>query len=283
MAQKYISSLRYFAIYFGFVSLVFMILLYTLMNDKLTVNHLLSAISLTIGLVSFAIIISNEKSEYEKDFPVLESDDRIRPFLKLIYNPIAFTKTFNPQANYKAEIFAVIFLLLLFNFLNLFFTLNTVDYSSIDSNYEANVGGLIKQVYSMNILMSQVGGLFFQAVIVYTLGVFLDSRISFNEYLKCIGLSYVGFLLSGLILLIYNICTMGHFDSLDELTQTMSSSYTRIVIGKLGEYWSLGVLGLLIYNSCKGKLNAFWSIFNAFFPSIMILFSSILFNQLFSK
>lgn len=188
-----------------------------------------------------------------------------------------------PTKSYRGEFLSIIGLLLLFNYFNFYYSLGKIDYSKINELYAADFAMLFKQVSAVNIFLSQVGGLFFQTVLVFLLGMVLDTEISFGAYMKCVGLSYVGYLIAATILFLYNLFTMEQLYSLNDFNTIMTSSFFRVAIGKMGEFWSLTILSLLIFKCANGRVAIYWSIFNAFFPSVLILLSGIAFNLVFVK
>lgn len=166
----------------------------------------------------------------------------------------------------------------LLGIINLQHVLSFVDFSETNREMNADLGSISFITGSLSIIISQVGGWFLQIILVYLLAVILDTDNTFSFYVKIVGLAYVGFFLSSLILLGFNLFSFTESVNFKNFYDSMSSSNIRIIIGKIGEFWTLCLIAyfIIIQDGVKPK-NA---LAISFLPNILLMSSFLLFEYL---
>lgn len=274
----------HFFTFFIFISILFYVISIFFPNNSLIDFQLISVISQTVGLLSFLFLfqsnlITDNFSEIESPNATTRISELF--FRVLLFNTQVFIRKVNSKNNFYIEITIILVLLVTLNLINLDFTLSKIDFSELDKQASSNSYNISKVIFSLNIFLGQIGGLFFQSVIVYLLGMILETKISYNKYFKYISLSYIGFVGSAFVLLLFNYFYLDNYDSLESFGKEMQGSFVRIFIGKLGEYWSLLVLSILIYKAGNEEITFSKSLINTVFPNMVIMSSNLLFNFLF--
>lgn len=119
------------------------------------------------------------------------------------------------------------------------------------------------------VVIAQIGGWFFQAVLIFILAELLGAKKPFSLYLKILGVSYIGFLISSTIGFLYNVTTIKEGINISELQSIVYGGMEHIILGKYGEYLTLSIAAYLIYLS--DDLSEKKSLAISVTPSVIVL------------
>lgn len=128
---------------------------------------------------------------------------------------------------------------------------------------------IFRYVPIATVIIAQVGGWFFQTVLIFILAELLGASKPFSYYLKILGFSYIGFLISSTIGFLYNVFAIKKEISISELQSIIYGSMEHIILGKYGEYLTLSIAAYLIYLS--DNLSEKKSLTISIIPSIIVL------------
>ena len=222
--------------------------------------------------------ISFKSSHKNTQIPEQKSGSFFDLIAEIIFIPYSFIK----HRLYDRKIIWVIILILsvmvLSNIYNLEIVLSKVDLSDITE--EVNFDVLSVSFYSgiFGIIFAQIGGWFFQTILIYLFLIFIGKSPSFNFYLKGTGIAYVGFMLSSLTVMLYNMLFLGNFDNMDDFTRYMNNSYLYILLGKAGELWTSILISRVIY--LKESVTPYMSLLASFLPNLLLLASILFFRSM---
>ncbi|GJQ06640.1 hypothetical protein CAPN010_07980 [Capnocytophaga cynodegmi] len=128
---------------------------------------------------------------------------------------------------------------------------------------------IFRYVPIATVVIAQIGGWFLQAVLIFILAELLGASKPFSYYLKILGFSYIGFLISSIIGFIYNLSVIERGISVSKLQSIVYGRMEHIILGKYGEYLTLSIAAYLIYLS--DNLSEKKSLTISIIPSIVVL------------
>lgn len=182
---------------------------------------------------------------------------------------------FNNQLNakgYKGVIMWILSLTLLFGITNVFLLTGKI-YVDPDSRYiidSVNIASVL------SLVLTQIGGWFFQSVLTYMLAHILGSKRSFDDYLVIVGISYTGYMLLSIFTFLLNYFYVPDGISTIDFGDFIKDSVIHSVSGKAGEYWVLTLVAIGIAKT--ENFNPIKAILIASIPNFGLLF----FKELYS-
>jgi len=145
------------------------------------------------------------------------------------------------------------------------------------TDIDENQRSLLSTIFFSTLGITQFGGWFFQAVLIYMVSVVMGGSKPFGFYLKIMGISYIGFMLLAIFTLILNYYYIPDHVSLADFNHLIKYSPVYIIVGKSGEFLVLAMMGAAISN--YEKFIPVKALLIGCIPSIMLL----VFNGLFDK
>jgi len=222
-------------------SLTYLILLYVFGYNNF---HILSIISLTFSLSLICIVSYFDKKNIQKN--------QKKYFLKLSYKLLS-----------NHIIVSIIVINAIINVVNIIYISNII---SFDAEEQKSMFQILPVI---TVLIAQIGGWFFQSILIFILAELLGTEKKYNLYLKIIGFAYIGFFLSSTIGFSYNVIILKQNITIEELKFIVNDSPIHIILGKLGEYITLAIASFLIY--INDKFSEEKSLIIVTLPSILIL------------
>lgn len=186
----------------------------------------------------------------------------------LVKNQIEFTRVNDPSSLNLRIVFFILMGIVCVNIVSLYIVTNSISFDS--GNLPASIKDFFVYFGSSSIVAFQLGGFILQGFLLYFLLIIINTKLPFSNYLRILGISYIGFLLGALLILVYNIAISANFNSISSFKNFYSNSYYHIIVGKISEFWTLLMLSSFIYQN--EKLDFGPSVFIAFFPNIFLMF-----------
>lgn len=128
---------------------------------------------------------------------------------------------------------------------------------------------IFRYVPIATVVIAQIGGWFLQAVLIFILAELLGASKPFSYYLKILGFSYIGFLISSMLGFFYNVFVIEKGINISELQSIVYGGMVHILLGKYGEYLTLSITAYLIYLS--DNLSEKKSLTISIIPSVVVL------------
>lgn len=191
-----------------------------------------------------------------------------------ILNPISAVKNVN-LINFKYP-FAIVFLNVIVGVAGLFLIDQKLDYSQLKEKTGFDFGQIITTIGFLNILIAQLGGFFFQSVLIYMLAYILNCKYEFNFYLKLVGISYMGFLIASAVTVLINVFYIPSGLIATDLKILIEESLAHRILSKIGEFVVLALISFGIFY--HERFSILKSPLVALLPSFLLL----MFNQLFN-
>ncbi len=135
---------------------------------------------------------------------------------------------------------------------------------------------IVTNISLLSMVITQIGGWFLQACLVYMFSFIIGGDGSFNKYLMIVGIGYTGFMILSYILIGVNIIIFPNEIGLNEFNETTANSSIHMILGKAGEYYTLTLIAAGVYN-----LERRFSLFKCTIISVAPSFLLLLFKQLF--
>lgn len=241
-------------------------------------------ISELLTLIAGLLLFNNKNSRYDMIDQPDESDMEQPSFFDslagLLFIPLKTITGLDVRVQQFSLLIATIVVgNAILGIFNLQHILSFVNFSEVNQETSVNIGNISLVTGSLSIIISQIGGWFLQVILVYLLAVLLDTKNNFSFYAKIVGFAYVGFFLSSLVLLIYNLFSFSEMLPMEAFYETMQNSNLRIIIGKAGEFWTLCLIAYFIV--AKDQVKPTNALVIAFVPNILLMSSFLFFKYLF--
>lgn len=239
-----------FLIYFFIMS--GLLICFMIVFDNAKYIHIYSLFSITISIL-ISRFVSIDQSV------ITNKSDNIK---------IGF---FEELSNKKSIAFIIVSVNLLLCIFSLIMLSNKIDFAKATQNSGTDVKKLFLTSNIISIIIVQFGGWFLQSVLLYFTSILFDLEIGFSKILNLTGIAYVGFLLSTIILYIYNYFVFTEGVPVDEFKEIALSNIISPTVGKLGEYVTLSLVAFFIFNLKANHLNTFKTIVLTAIPSFVLL------------
>lgn len=255
-----VKARLYYSFYFVFISIVFILLIWNFGTKEV---HLISITSIILTSTLYVLADKNI---------IVDKVKKLHSFS--LFNLI---KIYNRRGGFKFAIFIVIGSVIV-GIISIHFLTKKLNLGGeiLPNNIDLKKTILITN--SLGVIASQLGGWFFQSILLYMIVYILDGENSFKNYLTIVGLSYISFLLSSIISLYYNYFFMPYFNSLFDFKNAMENNFFLNILGKISEYLSLTLIAFGIYITENFSLSK--SLIISFLPSTFLLLLKIIFEYL---
>lgn len=232
----------------------------------LGVDHLnnISAGALLLAGASFFLLFN----EPTKNLTTTDGDIKLS-VINSIFRPFAVARSANAKSLGRLSI-----IILSLNFLMGVVALFLIT-SKISSTQ--SLVSTINTVGVLTLVVTQLGGWFFQSCLIYMLAFILDAKAVFEKYLSVVGVGYVGFLILTCLNIGLNEIYIPENISAEEFNSLLSVSLAHGIIGKTGEYWALTVIAATIY-CLEDEFTLKKSIFVTVVPSFLLISLKIAFG-----
>jgi len=254
------------------------------MKNKLLLCLLTLILLLTVGLIFFentsthlisAGVIIATLSAFFLLSDSIEEDEASEEWMHSIFFPLNVDLRHKETMYYA---FAVVILSAVVGIVNLFFFMDKVDFSSVQSDF--NIKRTILFSNTISVVLVQIGGFFLQAFLTTILINIVGGTSTFENVLKITGLSYFGFLLSAMISFLYNFFALPDSLMLEDLQNAMTGNFELKLIGKSFEYYSLL---LLTYGIVKlENFSVRKALFIAFTPGLLLMIMKLIYQYIFN-
>jgi len=157
-----------------------------------------------------------------------------------------------------------------------YFISSRIDFEMANNHNNIDFRSIFLFGNSFGVLISQVGGWIFQAYLVFLFSTFLGGQGNIYHYINLVGFAYLGFLLSALVSILYNVIIFEtSIIKIENLAEFFNSSYFHLISGKVGEFIVLSIIcvGIMLIEK---KFTFFKSFVVAIMPSLLILLFNIL-------
>ena len=219
--------------------------------------------AITLSLVTIILIFQGEQSKEATLSPAP------LPFYGIVFHPINTVKHLQVN-NLSGMAIGVLIANFVLGIIGLLLVTNKI--SATDRIITS-----LNSIGILSLLITQVGGWFFQACLIYMLAYLLGAKATFEKYLVLVGLGYVGFLLLTLSTIIINYFYLPAEVSPDEFNELLSHSMLHGMIGKAGEYWTLAIIAAGIFY-IEDNFSIRKSLLASVLPSLLLLSLKILFH-----
>jgi len=189
--------------------------------------------------------------------------------------PISALKNID-QISFKYPL-VIVFLNVLIGVCGLLLIDQKLDYSQLNEKTGFDFGQIIATTGFLNILIAQLGGFFFQSILIYMLAFILNGNHDFNFYIKLVGISYIGFLIASTVTVIINVFYIPNDLIATDLNVLIEESITHRILSKIGEFFVLAIISFGIF--FHEKFSVIKSLIIAILPSFLLL----MFNQLINR
>jgi hypothetical protein len=229
----------------------------------------ISVVSLAVVLGFFCLAYFSTDREVSE---ISSKVSRRSGIINLLFRPFLTLETLDFN-KIIATNFLILSGLIFFGVLNLLYVTN-----HIKANTQAI--SIINGVSIFSLIITQIGGCFFQACMIYMLAFILRAEQSFNTYLTLVASGYVGFLIVSIITIPINFYFISSEINPEDFKALMENSFLHGALGKAGEYWSLTLISFGIY-SCEQSFTISKSLLVSIFPSVGLLLFKLVFSALF--
>ena len=254
-----------FIVFFTVSALLLSILLLYIGNEYL---NLISLLSQWLGLSIVGIFIENLSIDSKA---IASQGNHKLSVADIIVSPLDSLENLRFVTASKI-ITIILFGTLIFGILNAYILIERLD---IDKNTD----NFIKSISFASLGVSQFGGWFFQAGLIYMLSMVLGGKLEFNIYLKLVGVAYVGFFILSIFTLVLNYFFIPDEITIQAFNELIQNSVLHTISGKIGEFWVLTIIGAGIskfenFSPTKGILiciipSSLLLIFKTFFDHII--------------
>lgn len=221
--------------------------------------HLYSLISTVLAFLLCFIIFGRQTEEK-------------RPIHSNFFNAVS-------EKSYWA--FAITITNTLLGIVSLFLMSGKIDFSVASNSVGTNIEKLFLTSNGISVVIVQFGGWFLQSILLYFTAILFDQEIKFKKLLNITGVSYIGFLLSTLVLMVYNYF---YYDSpvlLEDFTKQSFSSIMSPTFAKTGEYITLGLIAFFVYQITDKRITKLKAILIATIPGFVLLLVEQIFKYVF--
>jgi hypothetical protein len=251
-----------FILFFLILSLTYTFLI-LLFNGNYA--HLISLIAqvIALGALHFLYVSSNE-AQVKEDNSQLSFLQNLK---KLIITPFILLKSIKDR-NYSKEVFIVVIGNAILGVMNILSVSSKIDFE-ITTEQSASIKNIFIFTNTIGVALTQVGGWLFQSYLVYMLSVIVGGTGVFKDYLKLIGLAYIGFFILSIVLLVFNYWYLPDNLSSAQFTLVMKESLIHKILGKIGEFWTLTLISFGLFNLEKFSFSK--CVMVSFVPSFLLL------------
>lgn len=170
----------------------------------------------------------------------------------------------------KYEILLIQLGLVIFSILNLYIVYDQTDFTPINETLKFDFKSFTTYTSIPLIIAAQFGGWFYQTILIFLFLEILWQEIEFKKVLKITGVSYLGFLMSSVIIAMLNIFFLeNRMYEMEEIETLLSNSVTHIMVAKSGDFLTSIFIAIGLYNHTT--LNFAKSILTSFIPTVSLI------------
>lgn len=154
--------------------------------------------------------------------------------------------------------------------MNLYIVYDQTDFTSLNEVLKFDFKSFTTYTSIPLIIAAQFGGWFYQTILIFLFLEILCQEIEFKRVLKITGISYLGFLISSVIIAILNFFFLeNRMYEMEEIETLLSNSVVHIMIAKSGDFLTSIFIAIGLYNHTK--LNFANSILTSFIPTVSLI------------
>lgn len=178
----------------------------------------------------------------------------------------------------KYEILLIQLGLIIFSILNLYIVTEQTDFDPLNEALKFDFKSFTTYTSIPLIIGAQFGGWFYQTILIFLFLEILWQEIEFRKILKITGISYLGFLVSAVVIAVLNIYFLeNRMYEMEEIENLLSNSILHIMIAKSGDFATSVLIAIGLYNNTT--LNFAKSIIASFTPTVSLIAIILIFKH----
>ncbi len=252
--------LEFFLIHFIMMSVLLISCIIIFVNTKNIHIYSLVSISLTILILSLVFPINNGFNKKSGD-------------LKIDF--------FNKYSKKTTFAFTITIVNVILGVASLIMLSGKINFNAASENSGTNIKNLFLTSNIISIFIVQFGGWFLQSVLLYFTCILFNQDFKFKVILNITGLSYLGFLITTLVLFLFNYFSFPENVPIEEFNNLSLSNNFSPTFGKIGEYLTLILIAIFLFNIENSHLSKMKSLLVAIIPSFVLLFLEQFFKYVF--